>query len=168
MISHATIVNYIKESVEASADIDASNFFRVDLTEIQGAMRTGISSPCLLLESHEGNFENSKPNNSIESKTFAFSILKNPTQGNFDEQNQFLDDCEIIGKKFLARMRYHSTDNSSVLYNMFDLSLCNYHKVGPIFLSWYGYRFEVTLKPKKVDLKVNSEDFSDIQSACIN
>lgn len=166
MISHKHIFDYIAKSVDASTDIATEDFFRVDLTEIQGAMRTGIASPCLLLESHEGNFENSKTNNSVETKTFAFLILKNPTQGNFNEQNQYLDDAEIIGKKFLARMRYHSTQPDHILYNMFDLSLCNYHKVGPLFLGWYGYRFQVTLKPKKISLKVDPADFTDIESAC--
>jgi hypothetical protein len=158
----------MQQCVTASADIETGNFFRLDITEIQGAMRTGIASPCLALESHQGNFENSKLNNSIESKTFAFMVIKKAIQGNFNEQNQFLDDCEVIGKKILARMRYHSTDINSILYNTFDLSLCNYHKVGPVFLSWYGYRFEVTLKPKKIDLKVNPGDFSDITTACLN
>jgi hypothetical protein len=166
MQSHIDVVNYFKEAVAQSIHIEDSNFFRMDITEIQGQMRKGINSPCLALESHEGNFENSKPNNSIDVKTFAFLILGKPQHNNFDDQNQVLDQTELIGKKFLARMRYNSTQPAHKLYGVFDLSLCNYHKVGPIYLGWYGYRFEVTLKPKKIDLKVNPEDWQDIDSAC--
>lgn len=166
MISHLDIVTYMQQTVAASVDIETANFFRADLTEIQGNMRTGIASPCLALESHQTNYEGSKPNNSIGNKTFAFMVLKNPVQGNFVEQNQFLDDCEIIGNKILARMRYHSTQPTSILYKNFDLALCSNHKVGPIFLGWYGYRFEIGLKPEKIDLKVNPTDFTDIDSAC--
>lgn len=167
MISHQDILNYMQSSVAAFQGIADSDFYRLDLTELQSSIRTGINSPCVLLESHEGNFENSKANNSIDNKSFAFLVLKLPESGNFDEQNQYLDDCEIIGKKFLARMRYHSTQKDHLLYGCFDISLCSYHKVGPIFTGgWYGYRFEVALKPKKTDLKVSPGDWSDIDTAC--
>ena len=166
-LSHIELVNYCKNLVAQSIHIEAENFFRMDITEIQGAMRTAIGYPCFALESHDGDFEGSTASNSIENKRFAFTIFKNPTFGDFDEQNLFLDDCEIIGKKFLARMRYDARQKTSPLFNAFTVKDVYYQKVGPIYTDHlYGYRFQIELKPTKVDLKTLPADWNDITTIC--
>lgn len=166
-ITHAALINYIRNLVDQSVDIDVANFFRMDISEVQGAMRTGVSYPAFAYESHEGNFEGSKSNNTVDNKTFAFTILKKPQLGNFDQQNEYLDDCEIIGKKFLARMRYDSAIVGNVIHNLFEAHTVNYHKVGPLYIDQcYGYRFEIALKPDKSSLKVNAADWNDLDMVC--
>lgn len=168
MISHQDILDYMQAAVAASADIATDNFFRMDITEIQGQMRQGITGKAVVLESHEISYEGSSPSNSLVTKSFAFSVIAPTTTGNYDQQNTALDECEVIGTKFLQRMRYHSNDATSVLYKLFDVSNVRAHKVGPVFLNWYGYRFEIDLKPQKIDLKVKPADWSDIDDVCIN
>lgn len=166
-LTHIALVNYIKNLVDQHATMPENAFYRMDVNEIQGNMRTGINYPCLAMESHEANFDGSTANNSLENKTFAFSILKKPEYGNFDEQNQFLDDCEILGKQFLARMRYDAATEGNLMFNLFDAALVTYHKVGPLYTdALYGYRFEIPLKPEKTSLKVNAAHWDDLDLVC--
>lgn len=167
MLTHKALVDYLKYLVDQSVDIDVKNFFRLNIAEIQGSFRSGVSFPCFAMESHEGNFEGSQSSNSVDNKTFAFTIYKKPQYNNFDQENQYLDDCEIIGKKFLARLRYDSFNPENLLHNLFDANLVSYHKVGPVFTEQlYGYRFEVSLKPDKSSLKVIAADWKDLDVVC--
>ena len=167
IVTHNTIVNYFSNLVAQSTLIDSRNFFRFDISEIEGAMRTNITYPCFALESHEGNFSGSSHNNSLDNKVLAFSILGRPKQGDFTEQNNVLDQAETIGKKFISRLRLDSTDASNPMYKQIEVQNISYHKVGPIYIDMlYGYRFEITLKSNKLDLKVLPEDWEDINSVC--
>lgn len=165
-MSHNQLVNYMSNL--ATQNIATKDFFRFNIAEIQGALKSGITFPCLAMESHEGNFEGSTPNNSIEQKIFAFSILDKPTSpNNFDSENEVLDNCELIGKQFLARMRYDARNPASILYNAFDVVNVNYHKVGPLYMDkLFGYRFEVALKPATINLKPDHNHWSDITDSC--
>lgn len=163
--SHNQIVAYLQNL--ATNNIHVNDFFRFNLNEIQGAMRKGISFPCLAIESHDGNFEGSTHNNSIEQKRFAFSILDKPKRGDFDDENTKLDACEIIGKEFLKRMRLDSLTDGSTIYKAFNIENVSYHKVGPLYNEHlYGYRFEVPLNAIKVNMQPNADNWSDINSIC--
>ena len=166
-ISHQTIIGYLQNLVDQHTDIRIEDFYRMDISEILGAMKTSIQYPCFALESHEGNFDSSSAMNSLENKIFAFSILKKPEYGNFEDQNTALDDCELIGKQFLARMRYDSAQETSLLHKLFSLGNVNYHKVGPLYTDHlYGYRFEISLLPDKTSMKVTPENWTDIDEVC--
>lgn len=121
----------------------------------------------MAMESHEGNFEGSSSHNSIESKSFAFSIMSKTQAGDYDGQNSVLDQAEIIGKQVLARIRLDATDPTHILYKLFDIARVSFHKIGPIYVDQlYGYRFEIPLKPNKVLAKVSPDDWTDIDEVC--
>ena len=164
-LSHASIVAYLSNLADQNTDV--KSFFRMNISEIQGAIKTNIEYPCLALESHEGNFESSSANNTIEQKTFAFSILDKPVKHTFNGENDSLDLAEKIGKEFLARMRYDTADPNSELYQAFNISRVSYHKVGPIYADrLFGYRFEIPLNSVKANLKPNPDKWSDLNTIC--
>ena len=90
-----------------------------------------------------------------------------PKKGDFDDENIKLDNCELIGKQFLKRMRLDSLTNGSAIYRAFDLEKVSYHKVGPLYTDHlYGYRFEVPLNAIKVNMQPDPDNWSDIDTIC--
>lgn len=165
-MTHKTLIDYFESLNTLLVDFGENSFFRMDLSEITGAFRSGITFPAMAVESPDGDLEDTSNNNSVLGKDFAFTVYKKPTSGNYEEQNQFLDDCETIGLKIIARMRYDAMDNDHFLYNRFDPSTVNYIKVGPIFNeNLFGYRFTGKIKGSK-SLQINPEDWSDLNSPC--
>lgn len=163
-ITHQDIVNYMRSLADNHLDI--KDFFRMDVTEIQGAFRAGIDFPCLALESLEGDFSGSSTGNSIDNQSFAFTMLTAPVIGDFKEQNIMLDQSQIIGKELIARMRHDARVKGHLLHKAFYVSGVNYHKVGPLFLEHlYGYRFVVELR-YKTELIVDVGVWKDLDSVC--
>ena len=164
-LSHNDIVAYMSNLT--TQNLNTNDFFRMNIAEIQGAINSKIQYPCLALESHEGNFDGSSPNNTLEQKTFAFSILDKPAKRTFDAENTSLDLAETIGQQFLARMRYDNADATSQLYQAFNINRVSYHKVGPIYADGlFGYRFEIPLNPTKSNLKPIADNWSDLNTIC--
>ncbi|EKF56248.1 hypothetical protein I215_01958 [Galbibacter marinus] len=164
-ITHKQIVDYMKGLHDNNTS--TKSFYRFNISEIQGSIRSNIDYPCIALESPEGDFSGSRSNNSLDNKLFAFSILDKPVQGDYSDEDIKLDNCERIGKKFLSRMRYDSRIQNSLVFNLFHLSDTQYHKVGPIFTDrLYGYRFEIKLSNSKIDMLIDPEDWTDLDSRC--
>lgn len=164
-LTHKVITDYMQDL--ENKNTSTKSFFRFNIMEIQGAIRGNIIYPAMAMESPEGNFSDSSVNNSLDKKIFAFSILDKPEKGNFDDENDKLDQCEIIGKQFLSRMRYDSFLPSSPIYNCFNLSDVEYHKVGPIYTDrLFGYRFEIHLDDKKTNMQINPSEWTDLDSPC--
>ncbi len=165
MPTHKQISDYMKQLSVLNDNINS--FFRFNISDIQGGIRAKINFPAMALESPEGNFVGSNTNNSLDSKLFAFTIFDKPSRGNFDQEDDMLDDCELIGKQILARMRYDSLVPASVIYRLFKLEKVQYHKVGPVFTDHlFGYRFEVELSDAKVNMQINPADWSDLDDPC--
>lgn len=164
-MTHNNLLDYFKNLVTLNADL--KSFYRLDITEIQGAMRNGIEYPALAIESHEIAFTGSTANNSLKDVSFAFTILHKPEQQSFDQENNALNLCEEIGTEILKRLRYDAVTPNSPLYQAFELSTITGHKVGPIYVDQlFGYRFEIPLKPKKIDMKITPDKWSDIDQPC--
>lgn len=165
-MTHEPHIAYFKNLNEKSVHFGADSFFRMDLSEITGAFRKGITFPAMSVESPEGDAEGSSKNNSVINRTGAFTIWEKPQTGNFTDQTTKIDDCEQIGLKLIARMRLDCANPESPLYNKFDVSSVRFIKVGPIFNEGlYGYRFTFVIAGSE-SLKVDPADWSDIDEVC--
>ncbi len=163
-ITHNDLVSYLETLCIQYKD--TLDFYRMDITEIQGKMRSGIEYPCMAMESHEIDFSGSKPFNSIINKTFAFSILHHPEKKNYDQQNDYLDRCEKIGLDIISRIRYDEKKANHFLNKTLEYDSIRAGKVGPIYSDHlYGYRFEITLKLKS-NLKIDPNHWKDIDTVC--
>ena len=164
--THGEIVKYFKNLNSQLNDFPENSFFRQDLQEIFGAFRSGINFPCLALESPEIDGQDSNEQNSVLGRMVAFVVYMNPQQNDFDQQNDYLDQCEKIGKKILARMRYDSNIPGNLLYRKFKLITMKGVMVGPLYTEHlYGYRFAVMISGNE-PLKVDPADWKDIDSVC--
>ncbi|MGB5821463.1 MAG: hypothetical protein WBG90_18415 [Saonia sp.] len=164
IVSHAIIVGYFTDL--ANNLIALNDFFRMDLTEIQGAFRSKADLPCLVLESHEGDFSDSNVQSSVNARTFAFTVYDKPGKGDYDDQNTKLNSAEEIGLKIIARMKHDSSLPDHFLYNRFKVEDINYSKVGPVFNErLYGYRFVGEIKGNE-PLRVDPADWLDGPSIC--
>lgn len=163
-LNHLILVNYFSQLATNLKDI--KSFFRMDLTEIQGAFRSTATFPCMVTESHEGDFGSSNPMSSINNITFAFTIYTKPLKADYQDQNTQLATAEEIGLKILARMRHDAATPGHILYNKFLIENVTYAKVGPIFTEQlYGYRFMGTIKGTE-PLIVNPADWNDSPTIC--
>lgn len=163
-VNHQTLVDYFSNIADTLNDING--FFRMDLTEIQGAFRSTVEFPCLVIESHDGDFGNSNVMQSVNNRTFAFTVYTNPEYQDYDDQNLKLASAEDIGIKILARMRHDATVKNHILHNKFKVETVTYAKVGPIFNEQlYGYRFIGGIQLTE-PLTVNPADWSDNPTIC--
>lgn len=163
-INHSILVTYFKYLADNLKDING--FFRMDLTEIQSSFRSKIEFPALVLESHEGNFEASNVQSTVNDRTFAFTIYLKPLKSDYDDQNQKLSSAETIGLKVIARMKHDATLPNHFLYNRFKVNTVSYAKVGPVFNEQlYGYRFVGSILGTEPLIVVPS-DWEDLPEIC--
>lgn len=163
-ISHSIIIEYFETTQQNLNGLE--DFFRMDLAEIKGAFRSDADLPCLVVESHESDFDKSKHHQTVNDRTFAFTIYYNPENGNFDEQNEMLDASEVMGLKVIARMKHDAANKTHFLFNKFKVSSVRSHKVGPVFNEkLYGYRFTGEILDNDA-LIINPEDWLDINEVC--
>lgn len=164
--THAPLVEYFKNINKQLNDFGKNSFFRQDLEEIFGAFRVGVNFPCLAIESPEIDAPDSTEQNTVIGRMFAFVVYMNPERNNYDEQNDYLDQCEKIAKKILARMRYDANIPGNILYRKFKVSTVKGVMVGPVYTEHlYGYRFAGMITGNE-PLKVDPADWKDIDSAC--
>lgn len=165
-MTHKLIIDYLEQLNLNLKDFAENSFFRLDLREIEGAIRTGITMPCMAVESPEIDPSASTVNSSTIGRWFAFTVYMNPEVDNQQEQNEMLDLCERIGLKVLARMRHDARIPAHPLYNKFLISSCSGMKIGPVFTELlYGYRFMGMIQGSE-SLKIDAADWKDIDLTC--
>mgnify|MGYP003636553395 CR=1 FL=1 len=163
-VSHQILVDYFKNITIQLKTLNG--FFRMDITEIKGAFRSTVEFPALVMESYEGNFDDSNLQTNVNDRTFAFTIYTKPKNGDYDDQNLQLDMAEAIGLKVIARMRYDAGQKDHFLYTRFKVNTVTYAKVGPIFNEQlYGYRFIGSIKGLET-LVLNPSDWNDAPTLC--
>lgn len=163
-ITHANIVAYFEKLVTNLKGIES--FFRMDLTEIQSSFRSSANFPCLVLESYEGDLQDSNTSNSVNQKTFAFTIYTNPKADDYNQQNLELSLSEELGLKIIGRMRHDAAQPDHLLFRKFKVENVSYAKVGPVFNErLYGYRF-IGVFLENQSLKINPLDWEDLPSVC--
>lgn len=164
--THKPLLDYFENINSNLKDFPDKSFFRMDIEEIFGAFRRGINMPAMSVESPEGEATKSSPSNNFIGRTFAFNIMAMPKKGDFEEQNRIIDQCEQIGWKIIARMRFDNTDPKSLIYNKFKVSSVRFHKIGPLFNEeLYGYRFTGEIGSSE-SLQVNKDDWEDLDRDC--
>ncbi|WP_421811747.1 hypothetical protein [Flagellimonas sp.] len=159
-INHLILVNYFKGLAENHSDIQG--FFRMDLTEIMGSFRNSAPFPCLVMESHDGDFGESNVQSTVNTRGFAFTIYTNPDRKDYEDQNEKLSESEVIGLQVISRMKHDASVEGHFLFNKFKVSSVKYGKVGPVFSEkLYGYRFEGEImgsEPLVFDTSIWSDD----------
>ena len=164
--THSVIIAYFRQLNKNLKDFGENSFFRIDLKEIEGAFRSGISFPAMAVESADLDGGDSAPTNSVIGRAFFFTVYMNPKKTDYDGQDAAIDLCEKIGWKIIARMRKDSFDSDHFLYDKFKVSSVSAIKVGPLFTQHlYGYRFGGIISGEE-SLKVDPADWDDIDSIC--
>jgi hypothetical protein len=154
-ISFLNIVNYLENLAEKHIDI--KNSYRWNVSEVSGALRSGIELPVMLIDAVETQTKGDNTK-TIHVNTTAFTILGKPNTrtGNLDEyeaQNEVLDFCQQICFDLESRILEDATlskandGSKNWLYGLVDKNSFHHFKIGPIFSDGlYGYRCEVSLK----------------------
>lgn len=153
-ISFLNIINYLEQLAVNHVDIKKS--YRWNVSEVSGALRSGIELPVMLIDAVETQ---TKANNTktIHVNTTAFTILGKPNTrtGNLDQyeaQNEVLDFCQQICFDIEQRIINDASISrkngvKNWLYGLVDKNSFHHFKLGPIFSDGlYGYRCELTLK----------------------
>jgi len=153
-ISFLDIISYFEALGRNHVDIKQT--YRWNVSEVSGAIRSGIELPVMLIDSIETQTGGSDSKTLHKNHT-AFTILGKPnTQtGNLDEyqaQNETLDFCQKISFEMEARILEDASqikdanNNKNWLYGMVDKNSFHHFKIGPIFSDGlYGYRCELAL-----------------------
>lgn len=164
--THARLVDYFKNINTQLNDFGENSFFRQDLEEIFGGFRVGINFPALAMESPEIDGQDSSEQSTVIGRMFAFVVYMNPKLNDYDQQNEYLDICERVGKKILARMRYDANIPGNILYRKFKMNTVRAVMVGPVYTeSLYGYRFAGMISGAE-SFKLDPTDWKDLDSVC--
>lgn len=164
--THSVIIEYFRQLNANLNDFGEKSFFRMDLTEIEGSFRTGISFPAMAVESPDLDGNDSSVNNSVIGRAFFFTVYMNPRKSDYAGQDAAVDLCERIGWKIIARMRHDATNPDHFPYNKFKVASVSAIKVGPLFTEHlYGYRFGGLISGGE-SLKVDPADWKDLDQIC--
>ena len=129
-----------------------SRFATMDIDDILSDQRgvLDFTSPVMILENPEGAMD-WKHDRLLDENYGAFHILQQVSRNNPSEKRSVMDTAKEIGTKVIAkiqldkiaRMKGEMTPPRFISY--FDLGAVKYQKVGPIFSSCYGWRFEFNI-----------------------
>lgn len=165
-MTHKDIIDYFQSLNANFTAFPEKSFFRMDLDEIMGGFKSGINFPAMVIESPEGDAEGSSLSSTAIGINFIFSIYQRPVQDDFASQNEMLDECERLGRKIIARMRYDARNPQHLIYNKFKVSSMKWIKEGPIFNEGlYGYQFSGRFEGDELP-KVDAADWTDIDLTC--
>lgn len=144
--THNQVVEFHKSI--ATAHVEIKGFYRFDVAEIIGQFRSGVKTPALLLESHSSDLESqTKMVSNFNSRKISFILLDFAGKsGNFDKQNEVLDNLENITLDIISYLVTQNKTNGSWLFGMFDINTVQIEKVGPIFDNMYGWNVIYSLK----------------------
>ena len=168
-ISFLNIINYLEELATNHVDIKGS--FRWNVSEVSGALRSGIELPVMLIDAVETQTK-ADSTKAIHINTTAFTILGKPNTrtGNLDKyeaQNEILDYCQQIcfdiEQRIISDANIPRKDSvKNWLYGLVDKNSFHHFKLGPIFSDGlYGYRCEVSLK-NQVCTEPNPDKWNDL------
>lgn len=147
---------------------EAPRFAILDIDDILSTQRTGLdfTNPVLILENPEGEL-GWIHNQLSDVKYGAFHILKNVPRNDPEKKRAVMDECMILGRQIISRMQYEKTSQHKdadspypVMLRFFVLDRLKYNKIGPLFDSCFGWRFEFQFA-KQTPLPFDSDEWSD-------
>lgn len=144
--THSKIVQFHKEI--ANAHVGINGFYRFDITELTGKLRSGIQTPVLMLESHSSDLaENSNKTVTFANRRISFLLLAFAGKvDNYDKKEEVLDSLENIALDITSYLKKCHNDRTSWLYGMIDMQTVQIEKVGPLMDNMYGWNVLYTLK----------------------
>lgn len=163
IVSHAAIVAYHR--MIATAHKEINGFHRFNWTEVENNLRSGISLPALLLESHDSQIDpNSNQTATFNERTISFMLLDFAKFDAYDKQEELLDRLEGIALDIGSLLNRDRKNVNHWLYNKYEGSF-RMEKVGPVFDSLYGWNIIYSIKnhekmcflPEKWDFTTESE-----------
>ena len=96
--THSHIVDLFK--LIATAHKGINGFYRMNWNEINGAFRSGIKTPALLLESHSIDMDETPDRKHFSFRQISFLLLDFTGKAdNYNKQEEVLDNLENIANK---------------------------------------------------------------------
>ena len=144
--THSKIVEFHKAIATAHKGIN--DFYRFNIVELQGKLRSGIQTPVLMLESHSLGLRKS-PNkvSTFADRNISFLLLEfGGKVDNYDKQEEVLDELENVALDIIAFLEKCRNDKDHWLFGMIDLETVRVEKVGPIMDNMFGWNVIYTLK----------------------
>lgn len=168
-MSFLNIVNYLEQL--ATTHVDIKKAYRWNVSEVSGALRSGIELPVMLIDAVETQTKGDA-SKTLHVNTTAFTILGKPNTrtGNSDQyaaQNEVLDYCQQICFDLETRIIHDASISrkdgvKNWLYGLVDKNSFHYFKLGPIFSDGlYGYRCELAFK-NQVCIEPNTAKWNDL------
>jgi hypothetical protein len=144
--THSKIVEFHKAI--ATAHVGINGFYRFDITELTGRLRSGIQTPVLMLESHSTDLaENSNKTVTFANRRVSFLLLNfSGKVDNYDLRESVLDDLENVALDIVAFLKKCRNDKTHWLYGMIDIDTVQVEKVGPLLDNMFGWNVIYTLK----------------------
>lgn len=144
--THSKIVQFHKGIATANKEI--KGFYRFNIAELTGKLRSGIQTPVLMLESHSLSLrENQNKTTTFADRNISFLLLDFAGKSdNYDKQEEVLDDLENVALDIAAYLKHCHNDKSSWLFGMIQNDTFQIQKVGPILDNMFGWNVLYTLK----------------------
>ena len=144
--THTKIVQFHNEIATAHTGING--FYRFDITELTGKLRSGIQTPVLMLESHSSDLaENSNKTVTFANRRISFLLLQfTGKTDNYSRKEEVLDELENTALDICAFLKKCQNDRNHWLYGMIDMQTVQIEKVGPILDNMFGWNVLYTLK----------------------
>jgi hypothetical protein len=152
-VAHSKIVKLHKDIADQHVDING--FFRFNVNELLGSLRSGIQTPVLAIEAASSELESPSKQSVFNSRAVSFIIIDFAGKpDSYDKQDEVLDKLETIVLEIGDYLATKNEDRSHWLYGLFEIDSFRYEKVGPLFDNMYGWNVLYTIKnqtTKKMD-----------------
>lgn len=138
------------------------HFFRINLEDIIGAHKNFDANPSVFLELPESRIHGETSDTSFLSRYCALTFMARVELGNREAELEAYDRMEALGIDFMSRLNRDYKNFSNRLIKEFDFKNIKIYKVGPMFHSMYGMRFEISIgEPATSFMNYNSANWLD-------
>ena len=167
MIDFTTYVKFFKNLSEQHVDVAPTGtkktFFRLNLEEITGSMRTSIDADkyVMVLESYEHTSKDLHSDNHLREYTGAFMIIKRAAIDGYDAQDIAINKCEEIAIEISKRIYANSIDYTNRIFTNIELNDFTFQKVGPLYNNWFGFRCQFNFSDTYA-IEVDNSKWSDL------
>lgn len=168
MITFTSYIEFFRNLTEKHVDMVPTGthktFFRTNLDEIIGAMRSSIDADkyVMVLESYEHTSKDLHSDNHLREYTGAFMIIRRVAQlDDFDTQDTVLNKCEEIAIEISKRVYADSLDYDNRTFTNIELNDFTFQKVGPLYNNWFGFRCQFNFSDT-YDVEVDNSKWSDL------